>query len=98
MAVDGICLPAPSSEPERWRQQVAQSNTGPVFLPERDREAPALRLLALKPVRAEVPRLCHVVLEFKYGGGNMKQGMLLGLLSGALLVGCMSAGVEVMPE
>lgn len=28
----------------------------------------------------------------------MKQGMLLGLLSGALLVGCMSAGVEVMPE
>jgi hypothetical protein len=28
----------------------------------------------------------------------MKRGLLLGLLSGALLVGCMSAGVEVMPE
>lgn len=28
----------------------------------------------------------------------MKHGLVLGLLSGALLVGCMSAGVEVRPE
>lgn len=32
------------------------------------------------------------------GGGNMKRGQVVGLLCGALLAGCVSAGVEVSPE